>query len=188
MYFYKKIIVIGSGRLPKNCINALLQYNLELICIEPVETEFPVLSKFCKSKKIDYLKILDKNELDNYFLSFTEITLVVSAYNIHIFSPKVLLNCNILIVNFHNSLLPKHRGRNSPTWAIFEMDEIAGISWHLITDKIDKGNLIKQNSFKIPEKYTLCWQQVWHHRWNHIEHGLLKSNDDATAAITSAIR
>ena len=32
------------------------------------------------------------------------------------------------------------------------MDEIAGISWHLITNEIDKGNLIKQISFKIPEK------------------------------------
>ena len=152
MYFYKKVIVIGSGRLPKNCINTLLQYNLELICIEPVETKFPILFEFCKSKKINYKKILDKNELDNYFLSITELTLVVSAYNIHIFSSNVLLNSNILIVNFHNSLLPKHRGRNSPTWTIFEMDEIAGISWHLISNKIDKGNIIKQNSFKIPEK------------------------------------
>ena len=154
MFFYKKVIVVGSGRLPKNCINTLLQFNLELTCIEPVKTQFPVLFEFCKLKKINYKQILDKNQLDNYFLSIADNTLIISAYNIHIFSSKVLLNSYLLVVNFHNSLLPKHRGRNSPSWTIFEMDKIAGISWHLITDQIDKGNLIKQISFKMPDNIT----------------------------------
>ena len=58
-FFYKKVKIIGSGRLPKNCIKTLLQFNLELICVEPVKTKFPLLSEFCRLQKINYYQILD---------------------------------------------------------------------------------------------------------------------------------
>ena len=80
-----------------------------------------------------------------------ESTLVISAHNIHIFPKKVLTNKSHLILNFHNSLLPKHRGRNSPTWTIYEMDKTAGITWHLITSEIDKGEIIEQKSFRLDD-------------------------------------
>ena len=94
---------------------------------------------------------MSKTKINDFFSKIDEPTLVISAYNIHIFSNKVLTNNNLLIVNFHNSLLPKHRGRNSPTWTIYEMDKFAGVTWHLITNEIDKGEIIEQMSFRLDD-------------------------------------
>ena len=94
---------------------------------------------------------MSKIKINEFFSKIDQPTLVISAYNIHIFSNKVLTNNNLLIVNFHNSLLPKHRGRNSPTWAIYQMDKFAGVTWHLITNEIDKGEILKQTSFRLDD-------------------------------------
>jgi len=92
---------------------------------------------------------LSKIKINDFFSKINQPTLVISAYNIHIFSNKVLTNKNLLIVNFHNSLLPKHRGRNSPTWTIYQMDKFAGVTWHLITNEIDKGEILEKKSFRL---------------------------------------
>jgi methionyl-tRNA formyltransferase len=154
MNYYNNVIVIGTGRLAKDCLGNLLDKNINLVCIEPVTTNFPLLSNYCFRNFIKYLKITNKKEIDDYFLSITEKTLVVSAYNIHIFSANVVSHPKLLIINFHNSLLPKYRGRNSPSWAIFNMDTITGITWHKISDEIDKGAIIIQESLEIPKEIT----------------------------------
>lgn len=47
-------------------------------------------------------------------------------------------------INCHYALLPMHRGRSSVPWAIIEGDRVTGVSWHWITEGIDKGNLLAQ--------------------------------------------
>jgi methionyl-tRNA formyltransferase len=60
-----------------------------------------------------------------------------------------LNNRNLKFVNFHNSLLPRHPGRNSPSWAIYEMDKRAGITWHEVVKAVDRGNIIAQESLPL---------------------------------------
>lgn len=81
-------------------------------------------------------------------------TLVVSARNSLIFPPSMTKNENLTIVNFHDSLLPRHRGRNAPAWAIFEQDKVAGVTWHLVTDMVDVGPVLSQVAVPMPPRAT----------------------------------
>lgn len=52
------------------------------------------------------------------------------------------------VLNRHNSLLPKNRGRLSPFWCIYKSDKETGVSIHFVTEKIDGGEIVVQK--KVP--------------------------------------
>jgi methionyl-tRNA formyltransferase len=101
--------------------------------------------------------VTEKQALTEVFAGISVGTLVVSAYNGFLFPVSVLANPNLSIVNFHNSLLPRHRGRNAPTWAIFEQDRVTGVTWHRVTRDIDAGEILAQREIPLGER-TTAWE------------------------------
>lgn len=146
----KNIIVIGTGRLPALCAISGIKQGGQVICIEPEMKAFSPLASVCQKNKVPYFLLTEKAELNKYFAAVTEPTVVISAYNAYLFPKKILLNPNLEIVNFHNSLLPKHRGRNAPTWAIYNLDDLTGATWHRVTNMIDQGEVVIQEFIPIP--------------------------------------
>jgi methionyl-tRNA formyltransferase len=146
-----QVVIIGTGRLARACLEICLVQHRNVVCIEPEKQVFSSLSAACKGHGVDYCLLTDKLSLESFFLKIQIPTLVVSAYNSYLFSDSVLKNSNLCVVNFHNSLLPKHRGRNAPTWAIFELDAITGITWHRVTPNIDAGEIIAQRAIPISD-------------------------------------
>ena len=74
---------------------------------------------------------------------------------------------NKLIINYHNSLLPKHPGRFAEAWSIFEEDKKSGITWHLVVPEVDKGKIILQKDIEFPPmdspRLLYCpYKQNWH--------------------------
>jgi methionyl-tRNA formyltransferase len=149
-----KIVVIGTGRLARSCLELCLPYGLDLECIEPEEGFFSILSTFCKQRGVRYRCMDQKEEVGVFFRNVKVPTLVVSAYNGYIFPKSVLENSLLNIVNFHNSLLPRHRGRNAPTWTIFEEDPVTGITWHEVGTEIDTGKIIGQRVLAVGTNVT----------------------------------
>jgi len=47
-------------------------------------------------------------------------------------------------INFHPSLLPRHRGCWSGFWTIFEGDEETGVTCHRMVEEFDKGRILHQ--------------------------------------------
>jgi methionyl-tRNA formyltransferase len=93
---------------------------------------------------IEYRRETDRMALQQYFESIQVPTLVVSAYNKYIFPLPVIGNRSLLLINFHNSLLPRHPGRNAPTWAIFKEDGETGVTWHMVESSVDAGDIVIQ--------------------------------------------
>lgn len=52
-------------------------------------------------------------------------------------------------INLHASLLPNYRGAAPINWAIINGEKITGITTFYINDKIDTGDILKQNSIPI---------------------------------------
>jgi len=151
----QQIIIIGTGRLPCSCLEACLARPVPVAgCIESGSQGFSPLAALCRKRGVAYQLMLDQKSLSQYFLSIRQPTLVVSAYNYFIFPREVLENPALNIINFHNSLLPRHRGRNAPTWSIYEMDEITGITWHQVHPAVDTGDVIVQKSIAIDGDIT----------------------------------
>ena len=53
------------------------------------------------------------------------------------------------IINRHNSLLPRHRGRITPFWVLLNQDKRTGVSIHFVEEKLDEGQLIYQFSYPV---------------------------------------
>mmetsp|Transcript_52497 Transcript_52497/g.97191 ORF Transcript_52497/g.97191 Transcript_52497/m.97191 type:complete len:290 (-) Transcript_52497:64-933(-) len=68
--------------------------------------------------------------------------------------PTSVLNLCQDSLNFHPSLLPKHRGCWSGFWAIFEGDVESGVTCHRMMEKFDIGPIICQERFRIAEDET----------------------------------
>ena len=61
---------------------------------------------------------------------------------------------DILVVNCHPSLLPKHRGANPYFTTILAGDIESGVSFHLVDEGYDTGPLILQNRLAVHETDT----------------------------------
>lgn len=56
------------------------------------------------------------------------------------------------IVNRHNALLPKNRGRLTPFWVLQKGESESGVSIHFVTEGIDAGDIIVQERYDVLPK------------------------------------
>lgn len=65
--------------------------------------------------------------------------------------PKILrkdfIDRQQIVLNVHNSLLPRYRGRHAFTWAILNGERELGFSLHVVTPEIDAGDVLGNISF-----------------------------------------
>ncbi|MCD9140974.1 amino acid adenylation domain-containing protein [Streptomyces albireticuli] len=47
-----------------------------------------------------------------------------------------------LAVNFHDGPLPRHAGMHATTWALLEGAAVHGVSWHVMTEEADAGDVL----------------------------------------------
>ncbi|MCX6572011.1 MAG: amino acid adenylation domain-containing protein [Candidatus Aminicenantes bacterium] len=52
-------------------------------------------------------------------------------------------------INYHDSLLPNYAGVYATSWAIMNQEKMHGITWHLATQKVDAGDIVKQDKVEI---------------------------------------
>lgn len=57
-------------------------------------------------------------------------------------------------VNFHDGPLPRYAGLNTPVWAILNGEVQHGITWHLITEGVDEGDILEQRLFDVSPTET----------------------------------
>lgn len=154
MLTIENILIVGTGRLPLECLRFALKAGLPIRCIEPESQIFSPLAAGCRTLGVQHTHMIHKSELTSHLEKMDAPTLLISAYNSYIFPEKVLDNPNLFAINFHNSLLPKHRGRNATSWAIFEQDTLTGVTWHRIRPVIDAGEILLQGEIPIDTKMT----------------------------------
>jgi methionyl-tRNA formyltransferase len=61
---------------------------------------------------------------------------------------------SIGILNRHNALLPKNRGRLTPFWVVYKKEQETGVSIHFVNEGIDAGAIIVQEKYAVSRKDT----------------------------------
>jgi len=146
-------IVIGTGGVANFCANELQKRGVSVSFIESRPDGVGTSEAICRRKGIPY-ECLGKESLTARLLAIEDDTLVVSASNRYLFPEQVLAKPNLLVVNYHGALLPKHPGRNAEAWAIFSQDAEGGITWHRVVADVDAGDILIQKSVPITDKTT----------------------------------
>ena len=73
--------------------------------------------------------------------------LFLSVYYTQVFWGELMEVIAGRAVNFHPSLLPRHRGNAPLIWAIAEGDSTTGLTVHHIDEGIDTGRVIRQHTY-----------------------------------------
>jgi methionyl-tRNA formyltransferase len=150
------IVILGVGKMAKDCAAILLENGMRLHAVHETEkNEFSPLPGFCSRVKIAFQQPT-ANELTTYLSSLSEPTILFSINNNYLFPQSIVKKENLRIINFHNSLLPRYRGhgRVIPVWVIFNGESHHGVTWHLVDENTDTGNILCQRKFKVSNDDT----------------------------------
>lgn len=146
-------IVIGTGGVANFCALELQMRGVDVSFWESRMDNVGTSEAICRKRGIPYEQ-LSKEQLTMRLKGIENKTLVVSASNRYLFPAEVLANKNLVVVNYHGALLPKHPGRNAEAWAIFNQDAEGGITWHKVVADVDAGEILIQKSVPITDKTT----------------------------------
>lgn len=58
------------------------------------------------------------------------------------------------VLNRHNALLPKNRGRLTPFWVLFKGEIETGVSIHFVVEALDAGEIIVQEKYSVSKHDT----------------------------------
>src|SRR5438477_3054644 len=57
-------------------------------------------------------------------------------------------------INFHDGPLPRYAGVHATSWALIHNERSHAVSWHEISDLVDGGRILKQQSVPIAKDET----------------------------------
>ncbi|GAK55072.1 peptide synthetase [Candidatus Vecturithrix granuli] len=154
--------LIGEGSLPVQCGNLLLECK-HGICgmISPDAT----VRQWAEQRKIpcyaptdDLVHILGKQPFDYLF----------SIVNSTVIPANALKLPRRYAINYHNAPLPKYAGTNVASHAIMHQEKFHGVTWHVMTESVDAGDILKQHTFPIGAHETAlslntkCYEAALH--------------------------
>lgn len=152
----ERYIVIGTATLAADIAQFLAGSGLKADVWEKKYSEHSVLENNCRSRNLSYRLFASDNEMsDELRRILAEGRLkVVSAVNTYIFPKDIVEDPGVIGINYHNALLPRHRGMNAEAWAIYSLDRFTGITWHVIASDVDKGEILCTRRIPISSTVT----------------------------------
>jgi len=118
------------------------------------------LEPIAKKAKIPFITIEEKNQIkaEEEIIQICKkynIDLIVLARYMKILSPNFVWRYPNRIINIHPSLLPAFPGASAYAQAYERGTKIVGVTSHYVTENLDQGPIIFQDSFKVNPNNTL---------------------------------
>ncbi|HWP45434.1 MAG TPA: formyltransferase family protein, partial [Blastocatellia bacterium] len=140
--------IVGAGTLPIQCAEILLARGHK-IC--GIITPDPALIRWASERDIPHTTPADDLV---QFLSQQPFDCLFSIVNEHILPKEVFDLPRLYAINYHDAPLPRYAGTHATSWALMNRESAHGISWHLITDVVDAGDILKQRLIEIAPRET----------------------------------
>ena len=94
----------------------------------PHFTELAAFGSHCSARGLDFL---------------------FSIVNYRILPPGLLRTPSKLAVNYHDGPLPRYAGLYATTWALLNQETVHGVTWHVMEERPDAGDIIKQAAVRV---------------------------------------
>ena len=141
-------VVLGEQTLLTQCCDILLGRGYEIAC---VVSDNPLVRQWCADRSI---RVEGYPESLSALLGPESFDWLFSITNLRILPPDVLAMPARLAINFHDGPLPEYGGLNAPVWALLDGVERHGVSWHVMTEVVDDGDLLAQETFAVAPDET----------------------------------
>jgi methionyl-tRNA formyltransferase len=148
-----RVALIGQAAFGESVFNALRDAGEEVVAVSsvrgPAERPDPLYAA-AKAAGVPVFstgKLKQPEVLERY--SATQPDLCVMAFVTHILPDAVLRSPKHGTIEYHPSLLPRHRGRSAIHWAIRMRDETTGLTVFWVDQGIDTGPILLQRECPI---------------------------------------
>lgn len=139
--------VIGEESLAIQCMEILLAQCFTILGI--VTSNLQLIEW---ATKHSIVVIPPNTHLENVLIE--KVDYLFSIVNPAILSDKLIKNVRKFAINYHDSLLPRYAGVHATSWALLNQEKTHGVTWHLIDNKIDAGDVLKQAIVSIDKGET----------------------------------
>lgn len=114
----------------------------------------PTILGYARSKNIETKRINSPNNKEfRKYLESLDLDVIINQSQS--FIKKELLDIpKTGVLNRHNALLPKNRGRLTPFWVLYKGDKETGVSIHFVEESLDSGDIIVQKKYNVTSKDT----------------------------------
>ena len=140
-YFAKNSLVTIIHKIRKNLNNVL-----------PKLISDPTIKGLAEKYKIKTWQIKTPNNKD-FLNEIRQLDIdVIINQSQNILKSELLSIPKIGVINRHNALLPRNRGRLTPFWVLYKDETETGVSIHFVTEELDAGDIIVQKKFPVEPK------------------------------------
>jgi methionyl-tRNA formyltransferase len=149
-----RIILFALTGFANKVLDVLLRNQCDVVAIftRPERGPFPYypeenISEYAAQKKIATYEEFTWDQAKKIITESRSDLLLVATF--HRIIPNEIISLFPLSVNIHPSLLPKYRGATPIAWAIFNKETETGVTAHLLTEKLDAGDILLQKTIPI---------------------------------------
>lgn len=164
-----KVVVLGKGLMLANLIEGAITAGVEISGVFRYENllysrfkqawdnlfypapELELIKKY-RLKLLNF-KSANSEEFRNYLIRENIDLVVIGTWREKIEKSTFQIP-KIGTINVHPSLLPAYRGPNPYLQTILNREKFSGVTFHLVTEKLDAGEILAQAKIPIQENYT----------------------------------
>lgn len=155
-----KCVLIGEDNLVLECANILLILGHNILGLISPTTH---AKSWANNRGIFIFNSMKEAEerLDLYDCDY-----LFSIVNSSIIPSSLLAKIRCFAINYHDAFLPRYAGVHAIPWAIINNEKCHGITWHVISQNIDFGDILYQKEIEIDRKDTTvslslkCYQEA----------------------------
>ena len=140
--------LMGETSLLIQCAELLLKREHQILGIVSPDR---AIGQWANKNGIPYI---DPQDDWTAFFSQFSFDYLFSIVNSLRLPPEILALPRKLAINYHDSPLPKYAGINATSWALMNREKTYAVTWHVMSDRFDEGDILKQFPVEIAESDT----------------------------------
>ena len=141
-------VLVGESVLLLQCAALLRRRSFR---VEAVISEDPGVQAWAEQAGVRLCRRIGDAER---FLAGHRYAWLFSIVNPYVLGPAVLACAEHGAINYHDSLLPRYSGSHAVPWALVQGERQVGVSWHVMGQRADAGNLLAQTVVPVSETET----------------------------------
>ncbi len=150
-YLFSLLLIMGPWHFISSSIKTLV-FKIKFKLHAKGIGKSPSISAYAASKGIPIRYITTANSKKfREHLETLNLDIIINQSQ-SIIKKDLLEIPKIGVLNRHNALLPKNRGRLTPFWVAFKQEKETGVSIHFVEEGIDSGDIIVQKRFKVESR------------------------------------
>jgi len=144
-----RYVIIGAGALPVACADLLGERGHQIVALVSPDRRTRQWGRshgVASARTLAGLPALIEGQPFDYLLSIVNFRKL----------PASLLAAPLChAINFHDAPLPRYAGSHALTWALMNGETRHAVTWHVMTDRVDAGDVLVQTGLDIDPDDTV---------------------------------